>query len=77
MESLLAFYGGWASLIGGLVLAAAMVTIYRRAGLPPAWAVLGLVPVFGLAFVLMPLALLRWPTKRFDRNGPLASAEPD
>lgn len=54
-----------------LLLTVAMVRIYQRAGLAPYWAVLGLIPTFGLLFVLIPLALKPWPTKRFDRNGPI------
>ena len=38
-----------------------MWRLYRRVGLPPAWALLALVPVFGLGLALAPLAVKRWP----------------
>ena len=38
-----------------------LVRTFRRAGLSPAWAGLVLVPVIGIAVVLAPLAIKKWP----------------
>ena len=54
-----------------LLLTVAMVRVYQRAGLSVWWAVLGLIPTFGLLLVLIPLAVKPWPNKRFDRTGPI------
>lgn len=71
IDAITGLYFSTYELLFAVLLALAMVQIYRRAGLSPYWAALGLVPTFGLLLVLIPLAVKPWPTKRFDRNGPI------
>ena len=49
------------ALVFHLLLVWPLWRVYRRVGLAPGWALLVIIPVFGLALALAPLALQRWP----------------
>ncbi|KMN77999.1 hypothetical protein VK98_17915 [Chromobacterium sp. LK11] len=48
--------------IAGLATAYPLWRIFRRVGLPPCYALLALVPVFGMLAALWVLARSKWPT---------------
>jgi hypothetical protein len=50
--------------IVALTLFMPLCLIYRKAGFHPAWALLVLLPGFGMFLVFLQLALLPWPNAR-------------
>ena len=50
--------------IVGLLIFLPVCLIYKKAGFHPAWAAMVFLPVFGLLFIFMQLALVPWPNQR-------------